>query len=180
MANHRSFLDSVIATKAIPEGFRSRLGIAAGTEVLYGKYPWFSPLAELTFNAFPFPTGAHENIRPGLDYVGRMLDDGWNVLIFPEGQLNRSDQPVLPFKGGTGVVAVEMGVPVVPLAIQGTDDILPPDTHFPKRRGPVTVRFGPPLSFAGTGYAEATAHIESRIGRLLEEQKNTDEHDRTG
>ncbi|WP_412768547.1 AMP-binding protein [Methylocaldum szegediense] len=168
MANHRSFLDSVIATKAIPEGFRSRLGIAAGTEVLYGKYPWFAPLAELTFNAFPFPTGARENIRPGLDYVGRMLDDGWNVLIFPEGQLNRSDQPVQPFKGGTGVVAVEMGVPVVPLAIQGTENILPPDTHIPRGRGPVTVRFGPPLSFAGTGYAEATARVESCIRRLLE------------
>jgi long-chain acyl-CoA synthetase len=172
MANHRSFLDSVIATWAIPKDFRSRLGIAAGTEVLYGKFPWFAPLAELTFNAFPFPTGTHENIRPGLDYIGRMLDDGWNVLIFPEGGLNRSEQPLLNFKGGTGVVAVEMGVPVVPLAIQGTEKILPPDTLLPKGRGQVSVRFGQPLSLMGEGYTDATARIESHLRRLLEDREN--------
>lgn len=172
MANHRSFLDPVIATWTIPEVIRSRLGIAAGTEVLYGKYPWFAPLAELAFNAFPFPTGTHENIRPGLDYIGRMLDDGWNILIFPEGGLNRSERPLLDLKGGTGVVAVEMGVPVVPLVIQGTEKILPPDTLVPKRRGQVSVRFGKPLNLAGQEYADATASIESHLRHLLEDREN--------
>ncbi|BBA35128.1 acyltransferase [Methylocaldum marinum] len=172
MANHRSFLDPVVAIWAIPAAFRSRLGIAAGTEVLYGKYPWFAPLAELAFNAFPFPTEAHENIRPGLDYVGRMLDDGRNVLIFPEGGLNRSDERLQSFKAGTGVVAVEMGVPVIPLAILGTETILPPDTIVPQRRGEVTIRFGQPLHLTGEKYADATLRIQSCIGRLLEEQDN--------
>ncbi|HYE34075.1 AMP-binding protein [Methylocaldum sp.] len=167
MANHRSFLDPVIATWVIPAAVRSRLGIAAGTEVLYGEYGWFAPLAELTFNSFPFPTRADENIRPGLDYTGRMLDDGWNVLIFPEGQLNRSERPLLSLKGGTGVVAVEMGVPVVPLVIQGSEKILPPGAILPKRRSQVTVRFGQPLRLAGEGYADATARIESHLRHLL-------------
>ncbi|MGX2041901.1 AMP-binding protein [Methylocaldum sp. MU1018] len=167
MANHRSFLDSIVATWAIPAPVRSRLGIAAATHVLYGAYAWFAPLAELAFNAFPFPTRTRENIRPGLDYIGRMLDDGWNILIFPEGQLNRSGQPLLDLKAGTGVIAAEMGVPVVPLAIRGTDAILPPDALLPRRRSAVTVRFGRPLRLTGRGYADAAAHIESHLRRLL-------------
>jgi long-chain acyl-CoA synthetase len=168
MANHRSFLDAAVAVFAIPARFRARLAIAAATEVLYRKYPWAVPLGELGLNSFPFPTEAHENIRPGLDYVGRLLDDDWSLLIFPEGKMNRSDQPLLGLKGGTGVLAVEMAVPVVPLVIEGTETILPPDKLLPRSRGVVTVRFGLPLRFgAQDSYSEVTARIEQRLRSLL-------------
>jgi len=169
MANHRSFLDPIMAIWAIPEPFRSRLGIAAATDVLYRRFRWFAPLAELAFNAFPFPVGAKENIRPGLDYIGRMLDDGWSVLIFPEGGLNRSDKPMQRLKGGTGVVAAEMQVAVVPVAIRGTEKIMPPDTGLPKAKGEVLIRFGQPIKTGKKeGYGAATARIEAGLRALLE------------
>jgi len=168
MANHRSFLDSAAATFAIPKALRARLGIAASTEVLYAQYRWAVPLGELSLNAFPFPTGLHENIRQGLDYVGRLLDDGWNVLVFPEGRMRRDGEALLPLKGGAGVIAVEMGVPILPVAIAGTDRIMPPGTFVPRRRGSVTVRFGQPLQVAPEEpYEAATARIEAALRDLL-------------
>jgi len=168
MANHRSYLDSAVATFAIPRHLRARLGIAAATEVLYRQYRWAVPLGELALNAFPFPTGVDENIRPGLDYIGRMLDDGWNVLIFPEGRMNRTDQPLQSLKGGTGVIAVEMGVPIVPVAIEGTEKVMPPGEILPRTRVDVTVRFGPPVR-VGTEdhYDVGTARVEAALRALL-------------
>jgi long-chain acyl-CoA synthetase len=169
MANHRSFLDSAVITFVLPTRLHSRLGIAAATEVLYRKYRWAVPFGELALNSFPFPTGVYENIRPGLDYVGRLLDDGWSVLIFPEGGMNRSDRALQSLKGGAGVIAVEMGVPIVPVAIAGTEKIMPPDKVLPRSRGTVTVRFGQPLrGVADERYEAATARIEAALRALLD------------
>ena len=168
MANHRSFLDSAVATFALPPAWRWRLGIAAATDVLYRQYRWAVPIGELGMNAFPFPTGVNENIRPGLDYIGRLLDDGWNVMIFPEGRMNRSDLGIQPLKGGTGVIAVEMGVPIVPIVIEGTEKIMPPDKLMPQTRGIVTVRFGEPIKpKVAEGYSAATDRIEKAMRALL-------------
>lgn len=168
MANHRSYLDSAVATFALPERFRSRLAIAAATRVLYRQYRWAVPLGELTLNAFPFPTGVDENIRPGLDMIGHLLDDDWNVLIFPEGQMNRVDGSLQPLKGGTGVLAQEMGVPIVPMAIEGTEKIMPPDTLLPRNRAEVIIRFGAPITVGpGESYEQATVSIQRAIEDLL-------------
>jgi long-chain acyl-CoA synthetase len=168
MPNHRSFLDAPLATFAMPPPYRYKLAIAAGTPTLYTQYGWFVPLAELAFNSYPFPTQMGENIKPALEYTGRLLDNGWNVLVFPEGELNRTDQPMQALRGGAGVLAVEMQVPVVPMAILGTERILPPDTALPRRRGRVEIHFGRPIQLQPEqNYAEATQQIEQAIGSLL-------------
>ncbi|SDY76452.1 AMP-binding protein [Nitrosomonas halophila] len=168
MANHRSFLDSAVVTFALPKPFRWRLGIAAATDVFYQKYAWSVPIGELALNAFPFPTGVNENIRPGLEYFGRLLDDGWNVLIFPEGRQNREDLGILPLKGGTGVIAMEMQVPVIPVVVEDTEKVIPPDTVLPRAIAAVTVRFGKPMQINATdSYATTTARIEAAMQALL-------------
>jgi long-chain acyl-CoA synthetase len=170
MANHGSFLDSPVAIQAIPPRFRRRLAIAAATDVLYQRFQPAAPLADLAFNSYPLPTGVTENIRSGLEYTGRLLDDGWNVLIYPEGQLNRSTEKLQPLKAGAGMLAVEMQVPVVPMIITGTKRILPPDTLWPRARGVAQVRFGSPLHFdAGTDYLPASKSIEAALTAMLAE-----------
>jgi long-chain acyl-CoA synthetase len=169
MANHRSYLDSAVATFALPPRQRYRLAIAAGTQVLYKRFRWAVPLGELALNAFPFPTDADENIRPGLDRIGYLLDHDWNVLIFPEGQMNRGNDTLQDLRGGTGMLAVEMAVPIVPIAIIGTDLVMPPDCLLPRRRADVTVIFGPPLRLEPRcSYREGTAAITAAMRRLLE------------
>ncbi|MDF9392177.1 MULTISPECIES: AMP-binding protein [Methylococcus] len=169
MANHRSYLDSAIATFALPERFRYRLAIAAATGVLYTRYRWAVPVGELALNAFPLPSEPDENIRPGLELVGHLLDDGWNVLIFPEGQMNRSGLGIQPLRRGAGTIAVDMGVPVVPMVIEGTERVMPPGKIVPRAVAPVSVRFGAPLRGGETEpYGRMLTRIEEALRRLLQ------------
>ncbi|HUL12056.1 MAG TPA: AMP-binding protein [Methylococcaceae bacterium] len=168
MANHRSYLDGPVLVQAMPRRWRAKLAIAAAYDPLYERFPKIAPLAELSFNTYPFGTRLSENIKPSLEYTGSLLDDGWSVLIFPEGRMNRSEQALMPLRGGTGILAVEMQVPIVPMTIAGTERILPPDMLMPRRRGRVDIRFGKPLTFAPSDrYGETTRLLERAIGELL-------------
>ena len=67
------------------------------------------------------------------------------------------------------MLAVEMAVPIVPMAILGTDLVMPPDCLLPRRRADVIVRFGPPLRLEPQySYREATAAITAAMLHLLE------------
>jgi len=92
-----------------------------------------------------------------------MLGEGWNVLIFPEGKLTVIG-PMQPFKSGTGLLAVETGVPVLPMRI----DVLRPGFYegkwLPHPRARVRVSIGEPIRFEpGTSYQEATRRLEEAV-----------------
>lgn len=168
MPNHRSYLDALYALRAVPPEFRAKLGIAAALDPLYERFWWFAPCADLLMNSYPFGAVLAENIRPSLEYTGRLLDDGWNVMLFPEGRMNRGDSLMQPLKGGAGVLAVEMRAPIVPMAMVGVAHILPPEKLLPRRRGEVVIRFGAPLHFPATqSYGDATQRIETALRNLL-------------
>ena len=60
-------------------------------------------------------------------------------------------------------VGKELGIPVVPIKISGTGEVLPPGARFPKR-GPVTITFGKPLRFR----CEEPAEIVEQTRRAVE------------
>src|SRR5262249_45390811 len=75
--------------------------------------------------------------------------NGQSILIFPEG--TRSvDGRIHPLKKGPFHLAELAGVPIVPVGIQGTRDVLAKDSAI-VRAAPVTVRFGAPMRFDGQG-----------------------------
>ncbi len=83
--------------------------------------------------------------------------------------MNRGNDTLQDLRGGTGMLAVEMAVPIVPIAIIGTDLVMPPDCLLPRRRADVTVIFGPPLRLEPRcSYREGTAAITAAMRRLLE------------
>lgn len=168
MPNHRSYLDSLVALWGIPRRFRRRLAIAAAIDPLYKKFPRLGHATDVFMNTYPFATEAEENIKPSLEFTGRLVDKGWNILIFPEGRINRTDQTIMPLKGGAGVVAVEMQIPVVPMAIRGSAELVPPGEMWFVRRGKVEVCFGKPLRFTSlTPYSDATRAIEHELLKLV-------------
>ena len=63
-----------------------------------------------------FPVAREGSVRPSLENMGRIMDNGWSVLIYPEGELTVGG-PIKPFMHGTGLVAVEGSIPVVPLRL---------------------------------------------------------------
>lgn len=72
-----------------------------------------------------------------------------SILVFPEGTRGHG-VALQPFKKGGFVMALEAGVPVVPVVIEGTEGIMPKGS-LRVGRGSIRVRFGPPISTAGRG-----------------------------
>jgi 1-acyl-sn-glycerol-3-phosphate acyltransferase len=73
-----------------------------------------------------------------------LLRGGGCLCLFPEGTRSRTGQ-VAPFKAGALQAAIDAGVDVVPVAIDGAGDVLPPTGFFRVRPGVIRVRFGTPL-----------------------------------
>ncbi len=76
--------------------------------------------------------------------VRRLLDAGISVLFFPEGRRS-SDGHLLPFKPGGFAVAIERGVPVVPITVNGSQEVLPA-SGWRIRGGEIEVVLSPPLT----------------------------------
>ena len=160
-ANHTLSLDNVLFIKSLPTAKRKRLAIAASDHMF--SNPLQSVIIPALGNGFPFSKeGA---IRPSLENVGRIIDGGWSVLIYPEGDMTPGG-PMKPFLAGTGLLAVESGIPVVPVRLHVRKMGSPQRVPF-LRRGDVEIRFGEPLHFSGsTPYLEATAAIERAVRAL--------------
>src|SRR3970282_1488513 len=86
------------------------------------------------------PIEREESSLAGLRMVKSILASGESALIFPEGTRSRSGE-IQPFKPGLGLLAWELGVPIVPVRIKGTHDAPPAGSPLP-RRGTVTATFG--------------------------------------
>ena len=156
-ANHNAVRgDSMVLAKVTPRGWRRHLSFAAAAEITFNKR-LTGIFAALVANAFPL---SRENaIRASLEHMGRMMDEGWSVVIFPEGE-QRIGKPMLPFQSGTGMLAVESHTPVVPVHLVSE----PRRRRFRTR---VAVRFGAPLTFPpGTSYIDATQQIEAAVKAL--------------
>lgn len=95
--------------------------------------------------AVAVPRGAHRAAQAALEAALGVLAGGGAFGIHPEGTRSRDGRL---HRGRTGVawLALASGAPVVPVAVIGTERVQPVGARFP-RPGPITVRFGPPLTF---------------------------------
>jgi long-chain acyl-CoA synthetase len=158
--NHTSHLDAPSILAALPGRVRSRTAVAAAADYFFDG-GLLGPFTALAFGTFPF--GRTERVRASLERVAEFLGDGWNVLLFPEGGRSVSGA-LMPFKDGIGLLATDLGAPILPVHIAGAHEILPKGARLPQRRGRVTVRFGPPFSVPpGTSIADATARVEAAV-----------------
>lgn len=96
------------------------------------------------YGAFPVIRGRLD--REALRRAQHHLQEGDLVVIFPEGGTSLTGR-LVPFEGGVALLALRNRCPVVPVAISGTDRVLPmKPPYYPRwARGGVTVTFGPPL-----------------------------------
>ncbi|OGQ79920.1 MAG: hypothetical protein A3F90_01300 [Deltaproteobacteria bacterium RIFCSPLOWO2_12_FULL_60_19] len=140
IANHLSHVDTLSIIRALPGRIRRKLAVAAAADYFF-RSRTLGVAASLMLNTFPFSRDG--GVRATLEYCGRLIDRGWSILIFPEGTRSTTGH-LQPFKRGIGLLATELQVPVVPIAVDGGFHILPKGRRLP-RPGPVTVRFGSPI-----------------------------------
>lgn len=92
----------------------------------------------------PLDRRGGDHAKAALDAARQVLERGDLFGIYPEGTRSRSGKL---HKGHTGAarLAVETGVPIIPVGLLGTAAIQPPNRTLPKFRKTVTIRFGQPI-----------------------------------
>ncbi len=169
IANHASHADTLAILRALPAGLRARTAVAAAADYFFASR-LAGLLAPAILGAFPF--SREGRVRESLEACGRLADEGWSILIYPEGTRS-PDGRLLPFKSGIGLLSTGLGLPVVPVAVTGGAALLPKGASWP-RRAAVAVRFGTPMALPpGTSPAEATALLRRRVEDLLADAVGT-------
>ena len=159
VGNHASHLDQYALLGALPERIRSNIyfGAAADRWFLKGRkeitlQPWYQSLA---MGLYPIARGGGSAT---LEYPKWLLDQGCNMMIFPEGTRSRGKE-LAKFKHGVSILALEKNVPVVPIYLTGLKAMRAPGTKE-IHPGPVTSHILEPIHFApGTTVPEATQQI---------------------
>lgn len=164
-ANHLSHVDAGLLMTSLPEPWRHRAFAAAAADYFFDTRVK-ATMAALALNAIPIERS--KVTRRSAILAAELIDDGWSMVIFPEG--GRSpDGWAQPFRAGAAFLAVRCGVPVVPVHIEGTGRILPKGTNklVPGR---TRVTFGTPIDPGPDADMRAlAADIEAAVTALADE-----------
>jgi 1-acyl-sn-glycerol-3-phosphate acyltransferase len=166
-ANHHSHVDTPLMLTSIPEPWRHRLFVGAAADYFFGTRVT-GTMSALALNAVPIERNRIS--RDSADAAADLIDDGWSLLIFPEG--GRSpDGWGQEFRGGAAYLSLRCGVPIVPVHIAGTDRVLPKGQKRP-RRVRTTVTFGDPIvPGVGDDTRRLAARLEAAVAFLADESR---------
>ncbi|MEM9516860.1 MAG: lysophospholipid acyltransferase family protein [Actinomycetota bacterium] len=164
-ANHHSHLDTGLMIRSIPIQWRHKLVVAAAADYFFDAR-WKATLSALALNAIPIDR--ESTGRRSADLTREMLEDGYSLVIYPEG--GRSpDGWGQDWKGGAAYLSGRTGVPVVPVFIDGTGAIFGKGMKRPKR-GRTQVVFGAPITPAeGESTRRFAARIHDAVATLGDE-----------
>jgi long-chain acyl-CoA synthetase len=175
-SNHQSFMDGPVIMAALPARWRYAVAPAMLKEMFAAHFfpsqhtrgEWLRNslnyyLAVLFFNAFPLPqreAGARQTLR----YIGELLGEGTSVMIFPEGRRSATGA-IDSFRPGIGMIASRLRARVVPVRIDGLQNVLRVGWRM-ARPGHVRVAFGAPMDLVGDDYQTLAKRVEDAVRAL--------------
>lgn len=160
MANHQTYLDPMWICLKINRKYRFM--------AWEGIFDWFFVGKAVRYlGAFPVDLGRGGTIG-ALKESLRALRDGATLIIFPEGEREFSGGDFLEFKPGAMRIAMEAGVPVLPVTIKGANKIWAQDMKFPRLSGKVKLIYHPLFHVTKP---EKGTDLREHIERLTEELK---------
>jgi 1-acyl-sn-glycerol-3-phosphate acyltransferase len=135
--NHISFIDSVLLMLTVPRNI-SFVGKAEYMD------SWKTKHLFPALGMIPIDRSGGSKSRAALDAAAAVLRRGELFGIFPEGTRSRDGYL---YKGRTGAarLAIEIGCPIYPVGIVGTDEIQPPGASVPKLRKSCSITIGRPI-----------------------------------
>ena len=165
VANHHSHADTPLLLTSIPEPWRHRITVGAAADYFFSNRV-SGAISALAIGAVPIERTKVG--RKSADMARDLIDDGWSMLLYPEG--GRSpDGWGQEFRGGAAYLAIRCNVPVVPIHLQGTGRILRKGRTLP-RPSRTTVTFGDPLTAGRDENARSfAARLQAAVAALGDE-----------
>jgi 1-acyl-sn-glycerol-3-phosphate acyltransferase len=167
--NHSSHLDAPTVLTSLPTKWRRKAVVGAASDYFFDT--WYRSIATtIVFNAFPISRGG--GLRSAR-MARRLISEGWSLVLFPEGT-RTTDGWVGEFRTGAAWLAMEAGVPVIPVALIGAYQAMPRGRSWPKPgRPPVRIRFGLPIRpLEGERPAAFSDRLRQGLGKVLEEDRS--------
>ncbi|MDD2239163.1 MAG: AMP-binding protein [Kiritimatiellae bacterium] len=160
VANHQSFIDGLLVSMYLKNAFlRRTYYYAKRKHVKNGLLEWLARHS----NVIVVEVG--RDVQLSLQMMAQALRQGGNLIIFPEGTRSEDGQ-LGDFKGTFAALALELQIPVIPVAISGAIRALPRGRRLPRFLTRITVRFLPALPEADrtneTRLADATREAIAR------------------
>jgi 1-acyl-sn-glycerol-3-phosphate acyltransferase len=155
VANHASHMDTPVILSALPRKLRKRTVVAAAADYFY-KNRIVASLVSLIFNTTPIERHGGGGMSKNGSHLDTLLDQGWSLLLYPEGTRSRGGMPG-PLRRGAAVLAAAHHLTVVPIRVTGTAQAMPPGRLWPRRlrdkpmpkRHRIEVSFGEPITATG-------------------------------
>jgi 1-acyl-sn-glycerol-3-phosphate acyltransferase len=177
-ANHVSHMDTPVLLTTLPATLRHKTIVAAASDYFFDR-TWKAIMWSFFLAAIPIERTKVN--RASADAAAQLIDEGWNLVIFPEGGRSE-DGWAQPFKGGAAYLAKRCNIPVIPCYLEGTRGLLPKeaitttepitkDVSHMLRRHRISVTFGEPVQLRKTEDARRFgARIERAVGALAAER----------
>jgi 1-acyl-sn-glycerol-3-phosphate acyltransferase len=167
VANHASHMDTPVILSALPRKLRKRTAVAAAADYFY-RNRLVASAVSLIFNTVPIERKGGGGLSKDGSHLDSLLDEGWNLLLYPEGTRSRGGTPGR-VRRGAAVLAAAHNLTIVPIRVTGTAAAMPPGRLWPKRlhgrmvsrRHPITVSFGEPIPPNGGDTAALIERVQS-------------------
>ncbi len=162
--NHVSYADAPLVMASIPWSIGSQTFFLGHT--MYFGGPVTSRISRVIH---VIPVDMETRLHSALQLSAYVLRSGKILCVFPEGTRSL-DGGTKEFKKGVGIIAKELNVPIIPAAIRGTFEMLPPDRMFP-RPAKVNVSFGKPIHPKEMDYDEIVKRLRQEVVMMLGESR---------
>ncbi len=161
-SNHQSFIDGLFVAAFLNNIILKKTYFYAKAK--HVKNPFLKFLAN-TNNVVVI--NKKKNVQTSLQSLSKVLKEGKNLIIFPEGTRTK-DGNVGNFKKTFAILSKELNVPIIPVAIHGAYDALPKGKVIPRFRKKIEIDFLEPLYPKDQSYDDITKSIKNRIVSSLE------------
>lgn len=173
-ANHCSHVDTPVLLRSLPGRWRRRTAVTAAADYFYANR-LLAASVSLAFGTVPLERNGG-NGSDSIAALGRLVESGWSLVVFPEGTRSRDGRRGR-LRPGAAILAARHGLPIVPIQIGGTQAAMPIGRRWMVRpegggrfaRHTLTVSFGPPIAVEPG--AEGPARAMEAVGRFFDGER---------